>query len=126
MRKLLLLLCCLVMTACAPRAVAPHGGVYRMSVPPETLIVPALTLDAEAGTFLFAYDGFSSYLPAGAYTQDGAVLSCRTDDGRYTYLFRVVNETTLAFIAEGSADMTLIDERSGAPVVEGSVFLLGN
>lgn len=127
MRKLLLILSlCLTLTACAPRTIAPRGGHYHMSVPPETLIVPSLTLDAEAGTFLFFYDGFSSYLPVGTYAQDGTVLRCVTDDGRYTYLFRVVNETTLAFIADGSADVSLIDKGSGAPVVEGSVFLLGD
>ena len=126
MRKLLILLLCLTLAACASHPVAPRGGHYHMSAPPETLIVPSLTLDAEAGTFLFFYDGFSSYLPVGAYEQDGDVLRCRTDDGRYTYLFRVVNGTTLAFIADGSADVSLIDERSGAPVLEGSVFLLGD
>lgn len=126
MRKLALLLLCLVLTACAPRTVTPRSGHYHMSAPPETLIVPSVTLDAEAGTFLFFYDGLSSYLPVGAYEQDGAVLRCQTDDGRYTYLFRVVNETTLAFIADGSADVSLIDERSGEPVREGSVFLLGS
>ena len=126
MRKLLLLLLCLALSACAPQAVTPHSGHYHMSVPPETLIVPSLTLDAEAGTFLFFYDGFSSYLPIGSYEQDGSVLRCRTDDGRYNYLFRVVNETTLAFIADGSADVTLIDKGSGAPVLDGSVFLLGS
>ena len=124
MRKLILLALCLLLTACSAKAIAPRSGVYRMSAPPETLIVPALSLDVEAGTFTFTYDGFSSYLPAGSYEQDDTVLRCRTSDGRYTYLFRLVNETTLAFIADGSADVSLIDERSGQPVVEGSVFLL--
>lgn len=124
MRKLFFLLLCLMLTACAAKPVEPRSGVYRMSAPPETLVVPALSLDAEAGTFVFTYDGFSSYLPVGDYQQDGNVIVCRTDDGKFTYLFRVVNETTLAFIADGSADVTLIDARSGQPVVEGSVFLL--
>lgn len=124
MRKLLPLLCCLLLAGCAARAVAPRDGVYRMSAPPEALTVPALFLDAEAGRFSFGFDPLSSYLPIGSCEQDGPVLACRTDDGRYTYLFRVVNETTLAFIAEGSADVTLIDERAGEPVLDGSVFLL--
>ncbi|MCH5287410.1 MAG: hypothetical protein J1E43_08305 [Christensenellaceae bacterium] len=127
MRKTLaLLLSCLLLTACARQAVTPRSGHYHMSVPPETLIVPGLTLDTEAGTFLLSYDGFSSYLPVGTFEQEGTELRCRTDDGRYTYLFRVVDETTLAFIADGSADMTLIDDRSGAPVADGSLFLLAN
>ena len=125
MRKLLPLLCCLVLTACAQRTLTPRSGHYHMSAPPETLFTPALILDAEEGTFFFFYDGLSSYLPGGTYAQYGTMLRCDTYDGRYVYLFRVVNETTLAFIANGSADVTLIDERSGAPVLDGSVFLLG-
>lgn len=124
MRKLLLLVCCLVLTACAAPTVTPRSGVYRMSVPPETAVAPSLTLSAEEGSFLFSYDALSSYLPMGAYAQDGGVLTCSTDDGRYVYLFRVVNETTLAFIAEGSADVSLTDPRLGQPVLDGSVFLL--
>ena len=124
MRKLLPLLCCLLLMGCAPRATAPRSGVYHMSAPPETIVVPALALDTEAGTFSFSFDALSSYLPIGRCEQDGGVLRCLTDDGLYTYLFRVVNETTLAFIAEGSAPVRLTDERLGAPVVDGSVFLL--
>ena len=124
MRKLLLLLCCLLLMSCAPRTVTPRSGTYRMSVPPETIDVPSLMLDAEAETFSFAYDALSSYLSIGSYEQDGSVLRCLTNDGLYTYLFRVVNETTLAFIAQGSAIVQLTDERLGAPVVDGSVFLL--
>ena len=124
MRKLLLLLCCLLLAGCAPQAVTPRNGVYHMSVPPETIDVPSLLLDAESASFSFGYDALSSYLSIGSYEQDGSVLRCVTADGLYTYLFRVVNETTLAFIEEGSSEVRLIDARLGAPVVDGSVFLL--
>lgn len=124
MRKLLLLLCCLLLAGCAPRAVTPRSGVYRMSVPPETIDVPSLMLDAETGAFAFSFDALSSYLPVGSYEQDGSILRCLTDDSLYTYLFRVVNETTLAFMADGSAEVRLTDQRLGEPVLDGSVFLL--
>lgn len=124
MRKLLFpLLCCLLLAGCAPRAIAPRSGVYRMSAPPETVIVPSLTLDTETDTFLFSYDVLSSFLPIGTFSQKGDVIIC-TGDATHTYLFRVVNETTLAFIQEGSSPVTLTDERIGAPVLDGSVFLL--
>ena len=123
MRKLLLLLFCLALTGCAPRATVPRDGVYRMSVPPETVVAPTLTLDAEASTFLFSYDVLSSFLPIGTFTQKGDVITC-AGDATHTYLFRVVNETTLAFIAEGSSPVTLTDDRLGEPVLDGSVFLL--
>ena len=123
MRKLLLLLLCLVLTGCAPRAITPRDGVYRMSVPPETVIAPSLTLDAEANTFLFSYDVLSSFLPIGTFSQKDDVITCE-GDAAHTYLFRVVNETTLAFIAEGSSPVTLTDDRLGEPVLDGSVFLL--
>ena len=87
-------------------------------------MAPTLTLDAENKTYHFFFDALSSYLPIGSYEQDGDVIVCLTDDGRLPYLFRVVNETTLAFIAEGSADVSLTDPRMGETVQEGSVFLL--
>lgn len=127
MRKLLpLLFLCLLLTGCTSRTVTPRSGTYRMSAPPEAVIVPTLTLDAENKTYLFSYDVLSSLLPIGSYEQDGSVIICLTDDGRDPYLFRVVNETTLAFIAEGSADVSLTDPRIGESVVEGSVFLMGD
>ena len=125
MRKLLFfLLCFLVLAGCSPRATVPRSGVYRMSAPPETIVVPSLLLDAEDSSFSFGFDALSSYLSIGSYAQDGSILRCVTNDGLYTYLFRVVNETTLAFVEEGSAAVRLTDERLGAPVVDGSVFLL--
>ena len=123
MRKFLPLLCCLMLAGCAARAITPRGGVYRMSAPPETVIAPTLTLDTEAGTFLFSYDVLSSFLPVGTFTQEDDVVTC-AGDATHTYLFRVVNETTLAFIAEGSSPVTLTDDRLGEPVLDGSVFLL--
>ena len=127
-RKLLLplLLLTLLLTACAAKTVAPRSGTYRMSAPPEAVLVPSLTLDAKNKTYLFSYDMLSSYLPVGSYEQDGNVIVCLTEDGRDPYLFRVVNETTLAFIAEGSASVTLTDPRIGEAVMDGSVFLLSN
>lgn len=123
MRKLtLLLLICILLTACSAKTVVPQGGVYRMSVPPETVIAPTLTLNAEENTFLFSYDVLSSFLPIGAFTQEDDVIIC-TGDETHAYLFRVVNETTLAFIQEGSSDVSLIDGRFGPQVTDGSVFL---
>ena len=126
-RKLLLpllLLLTLLLTGCAAKTVTPRGGSYRMSASPEAVLVPSLTLDAKNKTYIFSYDMLSSYLSVGSYEQDGDVIVCATDDGLNPYLFRVVNETTLAFIAEGSASVILTDPRIGESVVDGSVFLL--
>ena len=125
MRKLLLsLLFCLVLTGCTAQAIIPRAGVYGMSVPPDTVAVPALLLDAETGFFAFSYDALASYHPFGSYMRQGNMIVLTTMDGLYTYRFRVVNETTLAFIAEGSADVSLTDPAIGAQITEGSVFLL--
>ena len=124
MRKLLPLLLCLLLTACSAKTVAPREGVYRMSAPPETVDAPTLSLNMEDHEFLFSYDALSSYLPVGTFAQQDDVITCKTSDDRHIYLFRVVNETTLAFIQNGSADVSLIDERVGKQVTDGSVFLL--
>ena len=127
MRKLLpLLLLTLLMTGCAAETVTPRSGTYRMSAPPEAVLVPSLTLDAKNKTYIFSYDMLSSYLSAGSYEQDGDVIVCLTEDGRLPFLFRMVNETTLAFIAEGSGEVILTDPRIGESVVDGSVFLLAD
>ena len=125
MRKLLpLLMLTLLLTGCAAKTVTPRTGTYRMSAPPEAVLVPSLTLDAENKTYIFSYDMLSSYLSAGSYEQDGDVIVCLTEAGRSPFLFRMVNETTLAFIAEGSGEVILTDPRIGESVVDGSVFLL--
>lgn len=85
--------------------------------------LPYISLDKEAGTFVFSYDALSSYLPYGKYEIDYDVLKAVTDDGLYTYVFEVVDDNTLKFRQEGSSEIKLIDENMEAPAVwDGLVF----
>ncbi|MDO4270906.1 MAG: hypothetical protein Q4C72_08300 [Eubacteriales bacterium] len=61
---------------------------------------PSLQLDAEQGTFIFNFDTLSSDLCVGSYTVKNGVLTCKTDDGLYQYLFERTGESTLAFRQE--------------------------
>ncbi len=70
----------------------------RMSVP------PTVTLHRTDKTFTFSYDPLSSYLSVGTYALNDDVLTLRTDDGLYTYVFYYDNDT-LAFVPDASSPL---------------------
>lgn len=101
---------------------------YQMEMP-ETLeepmsdiFLPSLCLNEEERTFSFGYDLLSSYLPYGTYEIEDGILTARTGDGKYQYLFRVMEDGSLAFIEEGSSEVRLTDIRLGIPVEDGAKF----
>lgn len=119
---LLMMMSALLLTGCAAREIVPKSGRYVMSAPAEAAYVPVIMLDAAQESFTFTYDPFSSYLPYGSFAQQGRMLTCRTSDGRQSYVFRVVDENTLAFEAGRSSAVALTDERLGAQIGDGAVF----
>lgn len=54
-------------------------------------------------TFTFTHDSLAAYLSVGSFTLDGDTLTAATDDGRYTYVFRLTDDDTLTFVPEGSS-----------------------
>lgn len=121
-RMLLLLMTALLLTGCAAREIVPKSGRYVMSAPAEAAFAPVVSLDAAEETFTFAYDLLSSYLPYGSYALKGRFITCRTSDGRQSYVFRVVDENTLAFEAGKSSEVALMDAELGVGVSDGAVF----
>ena len=70
------------------------------------------------GTFQFTFSGYSSYIGVGTYTINKNKMTLNTDDGKFTYVFDIVEkdendpktssaegETKLVFDAENSSDM---------------------
>ena len=119
---LLLMMSALLLTGCTAREIVPKSGRYVMSAPAQAVFAPVVSLDAAEETFTFTYDLLSSYLPYGSYAQKDRFISCQTSDGRQCYVFRVVDENTLAFEAERSSAVALIDARLGVAVGDGAVF----
>ena len=108
-----LILCMLfVFAACDSGPVEPSSGTYvagegysiaETGIP---ALKPYITLNAENNTFTFTFDPMSSYLPVGTYTVAEGLLTAKTDDGKFTYNFDVVDKNTLRFNSEGSSEIT--------------------
>lgn len=80
------------------------------------------TLDAENNTFVLSYDMLSSYLPYGSYEVNDGVLTAKTSDGLYIYIFDVVDDNKLIFRQEGSSVLDVIDTNFSEPIVDKTVF----
>lgn len=137
MKKLfaLLSICLLLLTGCgtvgdtesaADTATADAEDsvvVYNMVMPDDyELPVPTLTLDEKNKIFTFPYDLLSSYLPYGTYEIENDLLTATTEDGEYTYLFKIKDENTLEFIEDGSSEIKFIDNNTDVEIYDGAQF----
>lgn len=83
--------------------------------------LPCLTL-LDKENFVFSYDVLSSYIPMGTYEiTDGELIATDKEKGS-RYVFEVVDENTLKFIQEKSADVSLTEENAGAVITDGALF----
>lgn len=89
----------------------------------DRIFLPTLRLDSVNNTFSFNYNLLSSYFSYGKYEIVDNVLTATTQDGKYTYRFKVEDETRLSFIAEGSSNVKS-DERLQPSVEDGAMFNL--
>ena len=81
-----------------------------------------LTFDPEDSSFSFAYDLLLSYLPHGTYTVSDGKLRAATEDGRFVYIFEVVDDATIRFVQSGSSPTTTVS--GGLAVSDGAEFKL--
>lgn len=98
---------------------------YFESIDP---IKPSLLLYDNPKTFTFSWSGFSSYIAVGKYELDENTLTLKTDDGMYTYVFDVVDDT---YVFDASRSSTIPSYKYSAdalkaecPVPDGAVFQL--
>ncbi len=88
----------------------------------DAIGLPNIVLDTTNKKFHFFYDALSSYMNVGSYVIEDDVMIATTDDGLYTYKFRMVGDN-LVFVKEGSSSVRIIDsEILGYTIEEGSVF----
>lgn len=85
-----------------------------------------LNIDGRSKSFSFMYSGFSSYWPIGNYEVEGNLLTLRTDDGMYTYVFEI-EEDKLIFDASRSSEIPEYrysgdSYETTCPVPDGAVF----
>lgn len=82
--------------------------IYKDS---SDIIKPNLTLN-ENGEFTFFYSALSSYYAIGKYTLEEDLLTCKTQDGLYTYVFHREGESFI-FDEKQSSDIPYWNFSSG-------------
>lgn len=94
-------------------------GIYWADLENE-LMKPYIEFQPDH-TFVFTYDLFSSYLNCGNYEiRDGKVI-CKTSDGKYRFVFSVMDEDTLRFEQEESSAIQMITD--AAYDMDGMLFV---
>ena len=83
---------------------------------------PLNELDTEEQTFMFCMDSLGSYIPYGQYKIKDDILTATTDDGMYTYKFKIVGENSLEFMEEGSSKVSYVNKGVSVNVEDGVVF----
>ena len=95
-------------------------GVYIAADSADGLHQMALQLFPREGRFIFNYDPLSSYFTTGTIELDADKLTAATDDGRFTYIFRIVDNKTVCFVQNGSHEIITVEGEN--PVPDGTVF----
>lgn len=79
-----------------------ESEIKQMFVSKDSAQNAVLILNSDY-TFQFTYDSLSSYLPYGEfYIEDGKLL-CDTIDGKYCFVFDIVDNSQISFDAESSS-----------------------
>lgn len=98
-----LLFCILWLSGCGKTGYSLSDGLYRA----QTNSLVYISFDLKKQTFMFTHDSLMSYLPAGQFVcRDGRVYAA---DGEDTYVFEIVDDETLSFLASESAETSLDD-----------------
>lgn len=119
---LTLLLVCAFLSGCIKEKSQISAGTYVMQGASEAFLAPHITFDPEDSSFSFAYDLLLSYLPHGTFTVSDRKLRATTEDGKFVYLFEVVDDSTLRFVQSGSSPTTMTS--GGLAVNDGAEFKL--
>lgn len=118
----LLLACCLTVWSCGGQqhyGLSDDRYVLVEDGRPNEFVDIVFEMDDEY-RFVFSYDGFSSYRPTGIFTIDEGKVTCVTDDGKYTFIFEIVDNDTLRFVQDGSSELKTME--NGIAASGGAIF----
>jgi len=118
----LLVACCLTICGCGGQqhyGLSDDRYVLVEDGQPNEFVDIVFEMDDEYW-FVFSYDGFSSYRPMGTFTIDDGTVTCVTVDGEHTYIFEIVDNDTLRFVQEGSAELRTLENKIAA--ADGAIF----
>ena len=118
---LILALCFSLICGC--KANSPISqGTYIANISDEIAeIKPTVTFILSDNTFIFFYDPFSSYFEYGKYTVENDKIVANTDNGKNIYIFKIVDEKTVSFVADGSSELKMTEGELS--VIDGTEFV---
>ena len=93
-------------------------GTYAVS--PQDNYSPRIYFDLQDFQFVLTADPALSYLSVGSFELDERVVAT-TDDGKYTYIFEVVDNDTIRFVQKGSS--VIVSSPAGEPLADGTEFV---
>ena len=121
---ILILMIALFLTACNSKneKITVKDGTYVLEqTDTGNTLLPYVNISDNNITF--TYDCLSSYLPHGTYTIEDDILTMRTDDKQYTYVFQIDGDK-LIFQKNNSSEVNLIDTRFGISLTDNAIFKL--
>ena len=105
-----------------------YDEVYTLSTEQTTLsssFLPKLSINNKNKTFMFMYDLLSSYLSTGTYEIIDDELIANTSDGKFKYVFDVINKKELRFNAKKSVFLPVINKDLSYEIKHGDSFIIG-
>ncbi len=111
-----------------PGSIADPNGTYQAYSFTDSAdcMAPTVLLSETDDTFQFTYSVLSSYIAYGKYELTGKTLTLQTNDGKYTYVFRVKGDS---FVFDAAASSEIPKYKYSAdfgkpecPVPDGAVF----
>ncbi len=110
----------ILLFGCSRTVYGVSEGTYVMQGTQDEIQKPAITFNVGKRTFSFTYDILSSYSPYGSWDFEDDNIVAKTDDGKYTYIFEVMDNDTIRFVQKGSSPITTVE--GNTPVTDGAEF----
>lgn len=87
-------------------------GAYICKQDSESVLSPHIRFDFKDNSFTFYFDSLSSYLAIGNFEIEKGQVIAKTDDGKYTYIFDIIDNNTIRFEENGSSEIKMTDGES--------------
>ena len=95
------------------------SGTYSV-INEDELLLPNITFDMQNNQFTFTYDFLSSYLNTGKIKIENKKIIATTDDNKYTYIFKIIDNDTIKFVENGSSKV--VDLVGNVVITDGTEF----
>ena len=95
------------------------SGTYSV-IDEGELLLPNITFDMQNNQFTFTYDFLSSYLNTGKIKIENKKIIATTDDNKYTYIFKIIDNDTIKFVENGSSKV--VDLVGNVVITDGTEF----